>query len=138
MARRAKEASLSSIHLQPADEMLSSHLRTISVEPNIHTTFAWLGYGTIITRKSAMEFLTLLNKLNMTVEEHQMADNYFTILRNEIPERWLEPGIPLGGGLPFTVGTEGEERNNRHVASICHFSAYLTFSPKFSSEQRNC
>lgn len=98
--------------------MLSSQLRTISIEPRVHATFAWLGYGSIITRTSAIEFLTLLDKLQLSAEEHQMADNYFTILRNEIPERWFEPGIPLGGGQAFTVGSEGEERNNRHIVSI--------------------
>jgi len=46
-----------------------------------------------------------------------MADNYFTILSNTIPERWFDAGIQLGGGQPFTVGQEGEERNNRHIVS---------------------
>ena len=46
-----------------------------------------------------------------------MADNYFTILSNNIPERWFDGGVELGGGQAFTVGQEGEERNNRHIVS---------------------
>ncbi|KDR85750.1 hypothetical protein GALMADRAFT_234812 [Galerina marginata CBS 339.88] len=121
LAIRINEASLSSIHLQPADEMLSSQLRRIIVEPKVHMTFAWLGYGTIITRSSAIEFLSTLNKLQLSVEEHQMADNYFTILSNKIPEQWFDPGIGLGGEQPFTVGTEGEARNNRHILRAAEF-----------------
>ncbi|KAF8910152.1 hypothetical protein CPB84DRAFT_1672881 [Gymnopilus junonius] len=131
LAVRMKEASLPSIHLQPADEMLSSELRTISVGPRIRTTFAWLGYGTIVTRMYAIEFLSLLDVLKLSVEEHQMADNYFTILRNVIPERWFEPGIPLGGGQPFTVGFEGEERNNRHIIRAAELLDAITSSSDY-------
>jgi hypothetical protein len=113
---RIYEAStVSSIHIQPPDELLTSELRTIRVNDILHTTFAWLGYGTIIHRRRAVEFLKLLDMLEATEDERKMADNYFTILSNEVPERWFDPGIPLGGGQPFTVGQEGEDRNNRHI-----------------------
>jgi len=104
-----------SVHLQPPDEMLSSQLREIAIPPSIEATFAWLGYGTMIERASASTFLSLLEKLQLSKEELEMADNYFTILSNHIPERWFDPGIPLGGGVAFTVGTAGEERNNHHI-----------------------
>jgi len=103
------------IHLQPPDEMLTSQLRTIKGGDIISTTFAWLGYGTIVQRSRTLEFLSLLEKLNLFQEEQKMADNYFSILSNTIPERWFAPGIELGGGEPFTVGKEGEERNNLHI-----------------------
>ena len=112
-----KDVSISGIHLQPPSEMLTSQLRTISVGQRIHTTFAWLGYGTIIRRSQAIEFLSLLNKLELSEEERKMADNYFTILSNTLPERWFDAGVELGGGQPFTVGREGEERNDRHMVS---------------------
>ncbi|KAF8808138.1 hypothetical protein BYT27DRAFT_6604113 [Phlegmacium glaucopus] len=115
LSRRIKDVSISGIHLQPPDEMLTSQLRTISIGQRIHTTFAWLGYGTMITRLQAVEFLSLLDKLDVSGEERKMADNYFTILSNTIPERWFNAGMELGGGQPFTVGQEGEERNNRHI-----------------------
>ncbi|KAF9486571.1 hypothetical protein BDN70DRAFT_870164 [Pholiota conissans] len=108
-------ASTSSIHLQPPHEMLSSELRTVVINETLHTTFAWLGYGTIVKRSRVVEFISLLDHLNLLDEQHKMADNYFTILSNEIPERWFDAGIELGGGQAFTVGTEGEERNNRHI-----------------------
>ena len=97
--------------------MLLSQLRTISIGQKIHTTFAWLGYGTIIRRLQAIEFLSLLKELELSKEERKMADNYFTILSNNIPERWFDGGVELGGGQAFTVGQEGEERNNRHIVS---------------------
>ncbi|KAF8971736.1 hypothetical protein BDZ97DRAFT_1141718 [Flammula alnicola] len=115
LASRMSNTPLSSIHLQPPNEMLSSQLRTTIIGQNIHTTFAWLGYGTIIKRSRAVQFLSLLDRLDLSEEQRKMADNYFTILSNDIPERWFDAGIELGGGQPFTVGVEGEERNNRHI-----------------------
>jgi len=46
-----------------------------------------------------------------------MADNYCTILRNDFAEIWHDQGIELGGGQPFTVGMEGEQRNVLHIVS---------------------
>jgi hypothetical protein len=117
LSRRIEDNSISGIHLQPPDEMLTSQLRTVSIGQKIHATFAWLGYGTIIRRSQAIEFLSLLDQLELSEEERKMADNYFTILSNTIPERWFDAGLELGGGQPFTVGQEGEERNNRHIVS---------------------
>lgn len=65
----------------------------------------------------AVDFLSLLRLLQLTEDEMKMADNYFTILRNEYPEVWFDQGIVLQGGEPFTVGTEGNERNRRHIVS---------------------
>ena len=45
----------------------------------------------------------------------KMADNYYTILSNRVPEVWFDQGIELGGGEPFTVGVEGNERNAKHI-----------------------
>ena len=56
--------------------------------------------------------------LKLSKEEREMANNYFTILRNTIPEVWFDSGIELGGGMPFTVGNEGIERNYRHIVSL--------------------
>lgn len=55
----------------------------------------------------------------MTTEEKQMADNYFSILQEHggVTTIWVDQGIELGGGQPFTVGTEGDERNRRHIVS---------------------
>ena len=50
----------------------------------------------------------------------KMADNYFAILSNRVPEIWFDQGIELAGGQPFTVGVEGDERNNRHIVSAVH------------------
>lgn len=44
-----------------------------------------------------------------------MADNYFSILGNRVPEIWFDQGVELGGGQPFTSGTAGDERNKRHI-----------------------
>lgn len=113
------------IHLLPAHEYLSSSLREIHVPSpegskglSIHTSFAWLGHGAMLHRSEAVDFLALMRRLNTTDEQMKMADNYYTILSNRIPEVWFDQGIELGGGQPFTVGSEGEERNNRHIVSI--------------------
>ena len=112
------------IHLLPAHEHLSTSLREIHVQndpgaalPEIHTGFAWLGHGTMLHRSEAVDFLKLMRRLKTSEAEMKMADNYYTILGNRVPEVWFDQGIELGGGEPFTVGTEGEERNNRHIVS---------------------
>lgn len=65
--------------------------------------------------------MDLMQNLRFSEEEKKMADNYFTILQNQIPEIWFDQGIELGGGEAFTVGTEGEERNRRHIVSHFEF-----------------
>lgn len=113
------------IHLLPSHEHLSTSLREINVDSTdpgrlsaIHTSPAWLGHGVILHRSEAIGFLQLLYRLNASVTEIKMADNYYTILSNRIPEIWFDQSIELGGGQPFTVGSEGDERNNRHMVSV--------------------
>lgn len=104
------------IHLSPPFEHLSTQLRHYVQPPLIDTSFAWLGYGTLIRREQAEEFLTLLKEYDLSQEETRMADNYFTILRNAgMPTTWFEDGVELGGGQAFTVGNEGDERNWKHI-----------------------
>ena len=86
------------IHLEPPNEMLTSQLRTINADDTNSTTFAWLGYGTIVQRSRTVELLSLLEKLNLSQEEQRMADNYFSISSNTIPQRWFAPAVELGGG----------------------------------------
>jgi hypothetical protein len=115
---RDPEAS-SQIYLLPPHEHLSSTLRTVhaphSPPHKIHTGFAWLGHGTIIHRHLASDFLALMYTLGASPEEMRMADNYYAVLANRVPEIWFDQGIELGGGQPFTVGSAGEERNRRHI-----------------------
>lgn len=120
------------IHLLPAHEHLSSSLRQTFVHneasptKSIHTGFAWLGHGAIMHRAEVVEFLELMKQLNVSEEEMKMADNYYTILSNRVPEVWFDQGIELGGGQPFTVGVEGDERNNRHIVSEPRGTQVLT------------
>ena len=65
-------------------------------------------------RSLASEFLSLLPFLNIS-NEVKMADNCFTVLRNHPPETYFDQRIELSGGLAFTVGPEGHERNKKHV-----------------------
>ncbi|KAF4604851.1 hypothetical protein EYR40_003633 [Pleurotus pulmonarius] len=104
MRARIPQSAERGIHLLPPHEMLST----------THTGFAWLGYGAMISRTRASEFLQLMHA-HATDEERRMADNYYTILANRVPEVWFDQGVPLGGGEAFTVGTEGDERNERHI-----------------------
>ncbi|KAF9469794.1 hypothetical protein BDZ94DRAFT_1243274 [Collybia nuda] len=103
------------IHLLPSHELLSSYLRDIRTDSGIHTSFTWLGYGTIIRRSEAVEFLDLMKVLDVTGEDLKMSDNYFTILSNTYSETWFDQNVELGGGQPFTVGSEGDERNNYYI-----------------------
>lgn len=50
-----------------------------------------------------------------------MADNYFTILGNKVPDIWFDHGIELGGGKPFTVGADGHARNERHISRAIEY-----------------
>ena len=117
---RLEESSQGGIYLLPPHEHLSSRLRTTVTSNGVHTGFAWLGHGAMIKRQQALSFVSLLHddSLGMTKEQIKMADNYFSILSNEVPEIWFDQGIELGGGQPFTVGQEGNERNRRHVVRL--------------------
>jgi len=103
--------------LPPHEYFSSRSLTGYSTDGTIHTSFAWLGHGTIIRRSQSSAFLSLMEGLGFSEEEKKMADNYFTVLRNEIAEIWLDQGIELGGGQPFTVGMEGEQRNRKHIGN---------------------
>ena len=115
-----------SIHLLPPHEHLSSTFLTgHSLDGRIHTRFAWLGHGTMMHRELSESFLSLINDLQFSDEERKMSDNYFTILRNGFTEIWHDQGIELGGGQPFTVGTEGEQRNTLHIVSTFYFPVHI-------------
>jgi hypothetical protein len=47
-----------------------------------------------------------------------MADNYYSILANRIPEIWTSAPVALDGGGAFTVGEEGTARNRKHIVSM--------------------
>ncbi|KAH9929659.1 uncharacterized protein B0H18DRAFT_995571 [Fomitopsis serialis] len=121
-ARVADADDPHTIHLLPSHEHLSSSLREIHVQKpdlsylsDIHTSFAWLGHGTMMHRSRAEEFLSLMRYLRASPDELQMADNYFTILSNRVPEIWFDQSFELGGGNAFTVGDEGHQRNAKHI-----------------------
>ncbi|KAF8899086.1 hypothetical protein BD779DRAFT_1486946 [Infundibulicybe gibba] len=113
--RMESDPPRSGVYLLPPHEKLSSELRKIHTPDGIHTSFAWLGHGAMIHRSMAVDFLALLEYLKLSDEEIKMADNYFTILGNTYPETWFDQGVELGGGQAFTVGPEGDERNNQHI-----------------------
>lgn len=116
----ADHEPIKSLHLLPPHEHLLSQIRTFNAHGGrLHTTFAWLGHGTLVNRTSVRNFLSLLGALDLSEEEMRMADNYFTILSNEDRREdiWFDHGIELGGGQPFTVGQAGDERNDRHIVS---------------------
>ncbi|KIJ66202.1 hypothetical protein HYDPIDRAFT_86812 [Hydnomerulius pinastri MD-312] len=118
---RMEDSSQTGIHLLPPHEHLSSRLRETITPTGVHAGFAWLGHGAMIRQQQAVDFVALLKFMEMTLEEIKMADNYYTVLNNQVPEIWFDQGIELGGGQPFTVGTEGDERNRRHIRKACHY-----------------
>ncbi|KAF7352948.1 Rab geranylgeranyltransferase [Mycena venus] len=108
-------------HLPP-DEVLSGHVLSIdSPSTNITFGFSWLGYGALILRSNAESFLSLLKRIGASEEETKMADNYYSILSNSIPELWTGHPIPLFGGGAFTVGEEGVARNRKHIAAATSY-----------------
>ncbi|KAJ7179327.1 hypothetical protein C8R46DRAFT_1073418 [Mycena filopes] len=106
----------------PPTEVLSSHLLSIS-SPSTNVTFgfSWLGYGSLVLRSHARSFLSLLARIGASEEELKMADNYYTILKNSVPEVWTGHPTPLGGGSDFTVGEEGAARNRKHIAAAVNY-----------------
>ncbi|OBZ79106.1 hypothetical protein A0H81_01521 [Grifola frondosa] len=112
-ARITDHGSSPAIHLLPPHEHLSSSLSEIHVPArdtaylsDVHTSFAWLGYGTMLRRA-------------------EMADNYFTILSNRVPEIWFDQGFELGGGQAFTAGPEGDERNAKYIHKATQYLSAL-------------
>ena len=115
------------IHLLPAHEHLSTTLREIDVSKShdwqvssIRTSFAWLGHGTMLHRSEAQAFLSLMRYLDAPLDDMKMADNFFTILSNKVPEVWFDQGFELGGGQPFTVGSEGDDRNKKYIVRVAN------------------
>ena len=108
--------SVQSIHLLSPEDYLNTVLLTISAR-RIHTSFAWLGYGTIVARSHVQSFLGLLHHplLDTTLDERYMADNYFTVLGNRVPTTWIDQGEPLHHKDAFTAGAEGDDRNWRYA-----------------------
>ncbi|KAK7061562.1 rab geranylgeranyltransferase [Favolaschia claudopus] len=113
-------------HLPP-DEFISGHLLSIQ-SPLLDFGFSWLGYGAMILRSNAQSFLALLDTLQASKQEKQMADNYFTILKNEFPEIWTGHPISLFGGGDFTVGEEGVARNRKHIAAATSYLDHIIAS----------
>ncbi|PCH34217.1 hypothetical protein WOLCODRAFT_135572 [Wolfiporia cocos MD-104 SS10] len=131
-ARIGDAAGAHPIHLLPPHEHLSSALREVHVPARpmdrspVHTSFAWLGHGALVPRTRADEFLALLRALRAPPDEVKMADNYFTLLSNRVPEIWADQDFPLGGGHAFTVGEEGNARNARHIIRAAKYLGALT------------
>ncbi|KAF8315329.1 hypothetical protein DL93DRAFT_2155233, partial [Clavulina sp. PMI_390] len=123
MARRAAELHdpLASIQLLAPDEYLKSILArlTSTTDTPLNTTFAWFGFGAIVPRVAIVEFLRLLDapdwQTPFSEDEKRMADNYYSVLSNRIPDIWVDKGQPLGHEHAFTVGAEGDDRNWQYI-----------------------
>ena len=80
----------------------------------------------MLHRSEALNLLNLLRYLKATPDEMKMADNFFSILKNKVPEVWFDQSFELGGGQAFTVGSEGDERNKNYTVRdhsnvlLCH------------------
>ncbi|KAI9056995.1 hypothetical protein FKP32DRAFT_1661484 [Trametes sanguinea] len=140
-ARIGESGASKAIHLLPPHEHLSTTLREIHVKTpedthiaDVHTSFAWLGHGTMLHRSEAQQFLSLLWQLKVTEDEMKMADNFFTILSNRIPEVWFDQGFELGGGQPFTAGSEGDERNKNYTLRATRYLESLTHCGRASCD----
>lgn len=104
------------IYLSPPDEYISTSLRTV-YGPKFSTSFTWLGYGTYMERRTAVDFLRMASLLQLSPNMSLMLDNYFSILKNDVPEIWHGHTLELRGGQAFTRGDEGRLRNLMHMAS---------------------
>ncbi|KAI1793208.1 hypothetical protein LXA43DRAFT_1003413 [Ganoderma leucocontextum] len=129
------------IHLLPPHEHLSTTLRETDVPrshdwqaSNIRTSFAWLGHGTMLYRSEAQAFLSLMRYLDASHDDMKMADNFFTILSNRVPEVWFDQGFELGGGQPFTVGSEGDERNKKYMVRATRYLESLAHCGRASCD----
>lgn len=109
-----------SLFLLPPHEHLSTSLR-VTYSPAVHTSFVWLGHGAFLQRTQATEFLQLMHTVGAGSGELMMADNYFSVLANLIPEVWFDQGIGMGQEDAFTVGEEGRIRNERHIIKATEY-----------------
>ncbi|PIL31468.1 hypothetical protein GSI_06170 [Ganoderma sinense ZZ0214-1] len=129
------------IHLLPPHEHLSTTLRETDVQSShdrqlssIQTSFAWLGHGTMLHRSEAQSFLRLMRYLDAPPDDMKMADNFFTILSNRVPEVWHDQGFELGGGQPFTVGSEGDDRNKKYILRATRYLESLAHCGRVSCD----
>lgn len=111
------------IHLLSPEDHLNSILSRISDNIDMHTSYAWLGYGTLTSRATITAFANLMinpggRSPYFLEDERRMADNYFAILSNHIPEIWIDKGHPLAPDNAFTVGAEGDDRNWKYFVSL--------------------
>ena len=72
----------------------------------------------MLHRTKVVEFISLLRRLRLSNDEMRLADNYFTLLSNTVPEIWFDQDFELGGADPFTVGSVGAERNINHTVGL--------------------
>lgn len=143
-ARLLEPGSPSVIHLAPPQDHLTSALREIRVQhpetshlSDVHTGFAWLGYGAMLERSQVVKFITMMRELKMLDGEIVMSDNYFSVFGNRVPEVWLDQNFELGGGYPFTVGEEGEQRNLQHLVSLMKaWSVMMTLTCRLAQSDR--
>lgn len=127
---RARISTHDIYHLPP-DEVLAGHVLSIdSPSTNITFGFSWLGYGALLLRSNAESFLSLLKRIGASEEETKMADNYYSILKNSVPEIWTGHPIPLFGGGDFTVGEEGVARNRKHIVGAVLAPGQILRRPK--------
>jgi hypothetical protein len=63
-----------------------------------------------------------LRRLELSEEEMNIADNYFTLSSGQLPNTWLTHSIELRDieVMPFTLGVEGDARNWKHIVSLGH------------------
>ena len=110
----------------PPLELLSTRLRHISSsDGRLHTSPAWLGYGTLILSERARNFLHTFLDIEKDPNSVAMADNYYSILSNTQPELWFGQESDLGLGQPFSVGSAGDERNWHYMVSFDHAFLFL-------------
>jgi hypothetical protein len=69
----------------------------------------------MILKQRASAFLKSFEELGAMEVQMHMADNYYTLLSNTIPELWFDQAVELGLGAAFTSGEEGHARNWRHI-----------------------
>lgn len=114
--------SVPSIHLLSPEDYMNSFLTRVSGDNNLHTLFAWLGFGTLVRRKHVSAFMALVHdpswRHKFSEGELRMLDNYFTLLSNRESEVWIDMGNPLNQEEAFTVGDVGDDRNWKYTVGI--------------------
>lgn len=86
-------------------------------QPDLHTCFAWLGAGAMISRARARDYLRTLMSASpsLSADEWALADNYYAMLENRPAYLLQHTQIELSTRKSTFSAGRGRARNKRYM-----------------------